>query len=115
MITHRVDKIIAPNLKERHLTKYVDLSPVIEQQEKSIINKMEQVWKDYFALPKEERNGIEWDGEKLRPAVFDDIYLAQCDKEVVTPNEQIFNHFWDNCVAIQDYVPKFCKNDIPER
>lgn len=79
----------------------------------SLSEQMESVWHNYFAMPKEQRTGIVWNHEKMRPAVFDDMYLAQCQKENKEPNEQIYKHFWENCVGRQDYTPKFCIKEIP--
>ncbi len=72
---------------------------------------MENKWNDFVAKSKEDkRSGIEWNGEKIRLAVFDDIYLAECQKNSITPNDKIKEHFWNNCVKIQGYMPQFVKS-----
>ena len=72
---------------------------------------MELLRKEFFKKPKKERTSIEWNGEKMRIAKFEDLYLAQCQLEGIIPNEDIKEHFWNNCVAIQEYEPKYCKLD----
>ncbi len=83
---------------------------IINSQKKSVSEKMEETWHDYFDLPKSERNGISWGGETLRPAIFEDKYLAQCEKEGKVPNEKISSHFWDKCVDSLGYEPKYCSH-----
>ena len=83
-------------------------TPVVEPPD--AIQAMEMVWNDFFALPKEQRKKIPWDGDNLRIAVFEDKYLAECQKANVVPNDKINNHFWKNCVDIQGYEPKYCRD-----
>ncbi len=74
---------------------------------------MEQTWFTFMSLSKEQKkNGIEWEGETLRPAMFDDKYLAQCEAEGREPDKTISDHFWKNCVEIQRYAPRYCS--IPD-
>ncbi len=116
MISHRVEEIIIPNLRERHKVSYKSLSAIKESSGNSTnIEKMEKVWDNFFALPKEERNGIEWGGERLRIAVFDDMYLARCKEEGVNPKQEILDHFWRNCVDIQGYEPRYCNKATIDR
>ena len=70
---------------------------------------MEILREEFFKKSKKDRNSIEWNGEKMRIAKFEDLYLAQCQLEGVIPNEHIKAHFWKNCVAIQGYEPRYCK------
>lgn len=77
-----------------------------------ISDEMADKWHDYFSLPKEERKGIYWDGKKYRIAVFEDIYLACCQEEGVSPEKEISRHFWKNCVEIQGYEPKYYSDEI---
>lgn len=78
----------------------------------SLAKKMEQTWHTYMSLPPEQKNGIPWNGEKLRPAVFDDMYLAQCQEEGREPDKKIYDHFWGNCVGYQEYEPRFCTRNM---
>lgn len=82
--------------------------------EASVVIRMEQVWNAYFALPKQVRDGIEWNGKKLCPAVFEDMYLAQCEKESRDPDQKISDHFWKNCVEMQGYEPQYYMPDAPD-
>lgn len=77
---------------------------------KSLVStQMEDKWREFVNLPPEEKvSGILWNGEKMRLAVFDDLYLAQCKKEGREPLKEISDHFWKNCVEMNDYTPKFC-------
>ena len=78
----------------------------------SLAEQMVAKWYEFVNLPREEKiDGIIWNGEKMRLAVFDDMYLAQCQKEGVEPDKQIKEHFWKNCVEMQEYVPKFYINN----
>lgn len=90
-------------------TEGISSSPV------SIAIQMEKIRKNYFAQPKENRTGIEWNGEQLRPAVFEDMYLAQCKKEGREPLKEISEHFWKNCVEMNDYTPRFCSGNLINR
>jgi len=74
--------------------------------------KMENIWHEYFNKPTSERQGIEWEGKKMRPALFEDIYLGKCQETGVIPDEAISDHFWNNCVKYQEYEPKFCSHSI---
>ncbi len=80
----------------------------------TITEQMEYIWDIYFHdTPKEDRHGLTWNGENLRPAIFEDMYLAECEKAGITPKQEIKEHFWDNCVSLQEYQPKFIKhNDL---
>nr|WP_297765654.1 DUF3990 domain-containing protein [uncultured Butyrivibrio sp.] len=86
-----------------------------KEKEHPTTKAMETAWDNFFALPKEERNGIEWNGEKLRIAVFDDMYLAKCKEDGITPKQEIVDHFWRNCVDIQGYEPQYCNKVTIER
>ncbi len=77
----------------------------------SLSQRMEQTWIDFFNLPKGQRKQIKWNNKEYRIAVFEDMYLAQCQKEGAEPNTEIKEHFWKNCVDIQEYTPKYCKRD----
>ena len=71
---------------------------------------MENTWLEFVNLSREEkRDGIEWNGQKMRLAVFEDMYLAQCGKEGREPLKEISDHFWKLCVEINEYKPNFCK------
>lgn len=116
MLEYRVEKLIVPNLQERRKTVAIS-SPSLPNVESSPnpSHEMERTWQEYFAKPKEERNGIEWQGTVYRPVEFDDIYIAQCKKEGVTPNKDIANHF-TRCVDGLDYTPKhFINSDKEDR
>lgn len=92
--------------------KQVAFGSVVSPVEKaSVTREMEAVWHAYFSKPKKQRTGIKWNGTTYRPAVFDDIYLAQCIKDNVSPDKEIYEHFWQLCVGIQEYEPKFCYPD----
>lgn len=70
---------------------------------------MQQIWHEYFETPKNERTkGILWEGKRLRTAVFEDKYLALCQEQGVQADHKIYDHFWKNCVAVQEYSPKYC-------
>ena len=69
---------------------------------------MEKAWHDYMGLPKEQKKGMEYGGHIMRPAIFDDIYLSYCQKLQITADEKIRSHFWNNCVGMQEYMPKYC-------
>ena len=69
----------------------------IEKDIKPLSQQMEQVWEDFFNKPKDERISIEWKGKNYRIAEFEDMYLAQCEKDGVMPNNDIKVHFWKNC------------------
>lgn len=73
-----------------------------------ISTQMEQIWQEFFNKPKNERRSIEWNNQQYRIAVFEDIYLLQCKEEGKIPEQAINNHFWNNCVACQDYEPRYC-------
>ena len=95
-------------LAEKFLNMYSELGlDEPENQLDKIISEMENAWHDYFSLPKEERRGIEYDGEKLRPAKFEDLYLRHCKDNGTEPDPKINEHFWKNCVEIQEYKPQF--------
>ena len=113
MIDERMDKLIVPyiNHQKQIINFSNDITSTFTYKTSSISQEMENLWQDYFNLPKHDRKGIEWNGEKLRPAVFDDLYLAQCEKENVAPSKEIYDHFWNNCVKMQDYQPKYCGKD----
>ena len=81
----------------------------------SIAEEMESAWHEYFEKPKCERKGIEWNGKLIRPALFDDLYLAQCQLDGMQPEQEIYNHFWNNCVAIQEYTPQYCQKGSLDR
>ena len=110
----RVKKRIIDNLEELGITYHskinqnIDYSIDSTAHTDSISDNMERIWHEYMSLPKDQKSGIEWEGEKLRPAVFDDKYLAQCIIEKKTPDKEIREHFWKNCVNIQGYEPQFC-------
>ncbi len=74
--------------------------------EESLSAQMEKLWHTYFEQPKDARNGIEWEGKVFRPAVFDDMYLAQCKDDNRTPDEKILGHF-QKCVNQIGYEPKY--------
>ena len=76
---------------------------------KPISEQMEQLWDNYFSIPKENREFIEWNNERYRIAVFEDIYLLQCKEENKNPVQSISDHFWKNCVNYQGYEPRYCK------
>ena len=77
---------------------------------------MENTWLEFVNLSREEkRDGIEWNGQKMRLAVFEDMYLAQCGKEGREPLKEISDHFWKVCVEINEYKPNFCKRIIGEQ
>ena len=80
----------------------------------SIANEMKNMRNEYFAKPKTERNDLIWNGEHFTIAKFEDKYLAQCKKEGIPPDENIKEHFWNNCVNINGYEPKFCKTKSSE-
>lgn len=89
---------------------HIELKKEISLTE-SLPARMEKTWFAFSVLPKAEREkGIEFDGQKVRLAYFDDVYLLECEKAGIKPNKQIYDHFWKNCVAIQEYEPRFCKN-----
>ncbi len=75
------------------------------------IKNMEAAWHEYFDDANAARNVIPWEGEKLRPAVFEDMYLGKCREAQVNPDEKIRGHFWNNCVKSQGYVPQFCSGE----
>lgn len=83
----------------------LDVDKFVHEQQQ-----MEEAWKDFFNKPKDERISIEWNGKNYRIAEFEDMYLSQCKKDGVMPNNNIKEHFWKNCVDRQGYEPKFCKN-----
>lgn len=60
----------------------LEIAPIAE------ISYMERVWNEYFSKPQEERNGIEWNGEKIRLAVFEDKYIAKCQELNTDPDSQ---------------------------
>ncbi len=72
------------------------------------IQNMEAAWHEYFDDANTARNGIPWDGKKVRPAVFEDMYLGKCGEAQVQPDKKIYDHFWNNCVRYQGYAPEFC-------
>lgn len=96
MISERYEKIIVPAIE------------IIN--EKPLSQQMEQTWTDFFNRPKDERISIKWNGKSYRIAEFEDMYLAQCKKDGIMPNNSVKEHFWKNCVDRQGYEPKFCKN-----
>lgn len=91
-------------LDKENISKNIDIPNSNTSQQ------MEQTWTDFFNKPKDERISIEWNGKNYRIAEFEDMYLAQCKKDGVMPNNNIKEHFWKNCVDRQGYEPKFCKN-----
>ena len=90
-------------LDKENISKNIDIPNSNTSQQ------MEQTWTDFFNRPKDERISIKWNGKSYRIAEFEDMYLAQCEKDGVMPNNDIKVHFWKNCVDRQGYEPKFCK------
>ncbi len=89
--------------------------PTIEKKV-SELEMMEEKWYRFFSTSKEQRgNKIELNGQMIRIAVFDDIYLAMCQKEQKIPDKKIYDHFWKNCVDYQEYTPQFCTKQIYNR
>ena len=72
---------------------------------------MENIRSKYFAKPKEERNGIEWEGRKIKLSAFEDLYIAQCEKENKNPVPEIRKHFIEVCVEACEYEPKYCNKE----
>lgn len=101
--------IASENVKEIYKLRSEYLLKTIEKDIKPLSQQMEQVWEDFFNKPKDERISIEWKGKNYRIAEFEDMYLAQCKKDGIEPNNDIKDHFWKNCVDRQGYEPKFCK------
>ena len=108
---------IVEEMQEKYQRDGLYLNELIKEEKakESIALQMEAAWVKYFSLPKENRIGISWEGEIYRPAVFDDKYLAQCSRENIVPNNEIYEHFWKNCVEMQGYTPIFCKDTPKER
>ena len=88
---------------------------VIPNPSTNIMSQMEKRWEQYFALPKNERKGITWNGKRIRIAVFEDIYIAKCQEAKIEPKKTIAEHFWQNCVAMQEYVPQYCDAQTKNR
>ena len=104
-------------LAENFLMMYERLGLEQESNETSMASQvriMEDVWNEYFSRPSNQRNGIFYEGEKMRPAVFEDMYLALCKKVGTEPSDKIATHFWKNCVEMQEYEPVYvsCQQGI---
>lgn len=90
-----------------------DISNIANEGKSSISSlpisvQMENIRSGYFAKPKEKRNGIEWRGKKLKISAFEDLYIAQCEKENRKPAPEIRKHFINVCVKTCEYEPKYC-------
>nr|WP_297765667.1 hypothetical protein [uncultured Butyrivibrio sp.] len=90
--------------------KVPSLNYIQNEKENLAIREMESVWQTYFDKPKNERNGIEWQGQTYRPVEFDDLYMACCRRENVTPSKTIENHFY-KCIDGLDYTPKYYRDE----
>ena len=94
-------------IQYRNVGKYLD--EIIEDEMKKcpLSEKMRQAWENHYDIDEDIRpSKIEYQGEKYNPLEFDDMYLGQCQKERIEPNQRILKHF-NRCIASVDYKPKF--------
>ncbi len=83
----------------------------LEQNSLTSIMEMEQIRDCFFKMSKEDRikHPIEWQGKTYSISVFEDQYLAECQKAGIKPNETILKHFMDVCVECSGYIPRHYK------
>lgn len=104
-IEARIDHLLIPTYE-----KFFGQMPFVEHTSDPVYRKMEEAWYNYFNLPRDMRNGIRRNDTKMRPAIFEDLYLAECKKAGTSPDKKISSHFWNNCVDIQGYEPRYIKS-----